>query len=427
MGSLLAKGLSAALVVGSCYYVGGCTKGSNSIDLPNVETKKDKVETRIDVLPFKTEQKVGTPSDLPHVETKQKVDGHLGMESPKLKIIEESNEGTQVTQVKPQDATVPVEREIKRVQTQNVAFGEGVRTSSLLDSYHLDDKAKKNTETESAINEMNNGYLMKDGQLVMDFLEAMLATKKRQAELGTLAFVEEKIAIRVRELMHVEEVVILDKRAEAATAIKTLQERIEEKLRVELEHKLKKLSEFTKAELLATSAWEKIHSIHKLALEALALEDALYKGLPIQQKLDALNTYLDGIDKDSLLLLVLSTLLEETKHHGPNILLELNQKGNLRHYILIPPSCDDILAHALVHFKEVDPCDDDIESIISRVEGFLAEGELAKSVDALQEGVQGNQTEEITGDWVRRARNMAITEQALTVLQPYATCIGLTQ
>lgn len=45
-----------------------------SIDLPNVETKKDKVETRIDVPPFKTEQKVGTPSDLPHVETKQKVD-----------------------------------------------------------------------------------------------------------------------------------------------------------------------------------------------------------------------------------------------------------------------------------------------------------------------------------------------------------------
>ncbi|KAJ6740781.1 MITOFILIN [Salix purpurea] len=114
---------------------------------------------------------------------------------------------------------------------------------------------------------------------------------------------------------------------------------------------------------------------------ALALEDALYRGLPFQQELDALNTYLDCIDKDSLLLL----------------------------------------------FKEVDPCNDDIESIISRVEGFLAEGKLAKAVDALQEGVQGNQIEEIADDWVRRARNMAITEQALTVLHPYATCIGRTQ
>uniref|UniRef100_A0A6N2LK60 Uncharacterized protein n=1 Tax=Salix viminalis TaxID=40686 RepID=A0A6N2LK60_SALVM len=58
---------------------------------------------------------------------------------------------------------------------------------------------------------------------------------------------------------------------------------------------------------------------------ALALEDALYRGLPIQQELDALNTYLDGIDKDSLLLLVLSTLLEETKHH---VSLNVTEVGN---------------------------------------------------------------------------------------------------
>jgi len=61
---------------------------------------------------------------------------------------------------------------------------------------------------------------------------------------------------------------------------------------------------------------------------ALALEDALYRGLPIQQELDALNTYLEAIDKDSLLLLVLSNLPEETKHHGPDTLLELNQKAS---------------------------------------------------------------------------------------------------
>jgi mitofilin len=31
---------------------------------------------------------------------------------------------------------------------QQDAFGEGVGTSSLLDSYHLDDEAEKNTATE---------------------------------------------------------------------------------------------------------------------------------------------------------------------------------------------------------------------------------------------------------------------------------------
>jgi len=82
---------------------------------------------------------------------------------------------------------------------------------------------------------------------------------------------------------------------------------------------------------------------------------------------------------------------------------------------------------SLVQFKEVEPSGDGIESIISRVEGFLAEGKLAEAADALQKGVQGSQAEEIAGDWVRRARNRAITEQALTVLQSYATCIGLTQ
>ncbi|KAL3584097.1 hypothetical protein D5086_015158 [Populus alba] len=585
-GSLLAKGLGAALVVGTCYYAGwldpfiefigkkkqgyvnsggdgidhedvsamseeanklshfieeAAQKVQTQTDLPNVETKKDKVETRIDVPHVETEQKVETPSDLPHVETEQKADtisktesdnqfqvdhgtisveerhepkssqcigseGSLGVESPELKTTEESNEGTQVTEVQPQDATVPVEREIKAVQTQNVtsedrseqdAFGEGGGTSSLLDSYHLDDEAEKNTATEglgeqaigSAIEELNEGYLTKDGKLVMDFLEAIHAAEKRQADLDALAFAEEKKALkekyekelrdlRARELMHVEKAAILDKeikreRAKAAAAIKTLQERMEEKLRLELEKKeneaemkLQKLSEFAKAELLAASAREKaaqiekmteanlninalcmafyarseearqIHSVHKLALGALALEDALYRGLPIQQELDALNTYLEAIDKDSLLLLVLSNLPEETKHHGPDTLLELNQKfnvmkGNLRHYILIPPGGGGILAHALAHVASwlrvgkyeiylrnflYSPLATTVREL---VEGFLAEGKLAEAADALQKGVQGSQAEEIAGDWVRRARNRAITEQALTVLQSF--------
>ncbi|KAJ6413565.1 hypothetical protein OIU84_006372 [Salix udensis] len=520
-------------------------------DLPSVETKEEKVEIHADVPHFETKHKVETPTDLPHVEADQKLEtqtdqphhetlsesesdsqsqvhqgaisveerdepkfsqhtgseGSLGMESPDLKTIEESNEGIQVTQVQPQATGIPVENGIKTVPTQNVttenrseaAFSEHSGISSLLDSYNLDEKAEKNITTEglgeqaiaSAIEELNDGYITKDGKLVLDFLEAIHAAEKRQAELDALAFSEEKRVLkekydkelrdlRARELMCAEEAAMLDKeikreRAKAAAAIKMLQERMEEKLRMELEQKenesemkLQRFQELAKAELSAAIASEKaaqiekiaeanlninalcmafyarseesrqIHSVHKLALGALALEDALSKGLPIQQEFDALNTYLEGIDKDSLLHLVLSTLPEETRHHGTDTLLELNQKfnvmkGNLRHYILIPPGGASILAHALAHvaswlrFKEVEPSGDGIESIISRVEGFLAEGKLAEAADALQKGVQGSQAEEIAGDWVRRARNRAITEQALTVLQSYATCIGLTQ
>ncbi|XP_011039557.1 PREDICTED: MICOS complex subunit MIC60-like isoform X2 [Populus euphratica] len=504
-------------------------------DLPSVESTEEKVEIHADVPHFETKHKVETPTDLPHVEADQKFEtqtdqphhetlsetesdnqaqirhgaipveerhkpefsqhtgseGSLGMEIAGLKTTKEPNEGIQVTTVPTQNVTTENRSE--------AAFSEHSGISCLLDSYHLDDKAEKNITTEglgkqaivTAIEELNDGYITKDGKLVLDFLEAIHAAEKRQAKLDAFAFSEEKRALkekydkelrdsRARELMCAEEAAMLDKeikreKAKAAAAIKMLQERMEEKLRVELEQKenesemkLQRFEELAKADLSAAIASEKaahiekiaeanlninalcmafyarseesrqIHSVHKLALGALALEDALSKGLPIQQELDALNAYLEGFDKDSLLHLVLSTLPEETRHHGTDTLLELNQKfnvmkGNLRQYILIPPGGDGILAHALAHvaswlrFKEVDPSGDGIESIISRVEGFLAEGKLAEAADALQKGVQGSQAEEIAGDWVRRARNRAIAEQALTVLQSHATCVGLTQ
>lgn len=55
----------------------------------------------------------------------------------------------------------------------------------------------------------------------------------------------------------------------------------------------------------------------------------------------------------------------------------------------------------------------------------MAEGKLAEAAGSLEEGVRGSRAVEIAGDWVRRARNRAITEQALTLLQSYATSIGL--
>lgn len=61
---------------------------------------------------------------------------------------------------------------------------------------------------------------------------------------------------------------------------------------------------------------------------ALALEDALSKGLPIQTEIEALHTYLEGIDKNSILDLVLSSLPEETRRSGTDTLLQLNQKAS---------------------------------------------------------------------------------------------------
>lgn len=263
-------------------------------------------------------------------------------------------------------------------------------------------------------------------------------------------------------------------RAKAALALKSLQEKLEEKLKMELEQKeneaelkLKRVQEFAKAELAAAIASEKAaqiekmaeanlhinalcmafyarseearqsHFAHKLALGAVALEDALSKGLPIQTEIDALRLYLDSSDKDSVLDLVLSSLPEETRRNGTDTLLQLNQKfdvlkGMLRPFSLIPPGGGGILAHSLARVasllkvKEVDPSGDGIESVINRVECYLAEGKLAEAADALEEGVRGSQAAEIVGDWVRLVRSRALTEQALTLLQSYATAISLT-
>ena len=53
----------------------------------------------------------------------------------------------------------------------------------------------------SAIEELNDGCITKDGKLVLDFLEAIHAAEKRQAELDALTFSEEKRALKV-SLLH---------------------------------------------------------------------------------------------------------------------------------------------------------------------------------------------------------------------------------
>lgn len=76
--------------------------------------------------------------------------------------------------------------------------------------------------------------------------------------------------------------------------------------------------------------------------------------------------------------------------------------------------------------READQSGDGIESLMNRVESFLAQGKLSEAADALENGVKGTQAAEVVDDWVRQARNRAVTEQALTLLQSYATSISLT-
>ncbi|KAH6784407.1 hypothetical protein C2S52_009366 [Perilla frutescens var. hirtella] len=394
----------------------------------------------------------------------------------------------------------PVQREKTTTQDiQEVAQDGGThRSSSLLGDYYLKDNSEEfavsssnnHEDTSSKIEDAHDGYITKDGKLVLDFLQAIHAAEERQAEMDARSFTEEKRAMkekyekelkdaRVRELMYAEREAILDKelvkeRVKAAAALKSLQEKLQEELKSELEQKqmeveqrLKEMQYIAKAELAAAIASEKAsqiekmaeanlhinalcmafyarseearqsHSVHKLALGALALEDALSKGLPIEKEIVTVRDHLEGIDKDSLIALVLSSLPEDTQKYGTDTLSQLNHKfdamkGTLRHFSLIPPSGGGILSHSLARVasllkvKEVDQSGEGVESLINRVESLLAQGKLCEAADNLENGVRGSQAAEVVTDWVRRARNRAITEQALTILQSYATSISLT-
>ncbi|KAK4759503.1 hypothetical protein SAY87_022634 [Trapa incisa] len=486
--------------------------GSNVEIQPHAEDKSKATAAEDKVLEQEKTQASNVISNDQDAASKTSLEESIDMESPnadnsvpasaKIQVLNESSHNS----LDSEDTSVESSEHQHIIEEDRMEDSQGGETESatpLSDSYHLKDKDDGRStvylnglgESEAFINAMEElveSSASKDGKLILDFLQAIHAAESRQAELDAHAFSEEKKSMKEkyekelkdaisRELMHAEEAALLDKelkreRTKAAAAIKSLQEKLEEKHKMELEEKekeaelkFKKLEEVYKAETSAIIAREKAsqiekmaeadlhisalcmafyarseeacqsHSVHKLALGALALEDSLSKGLPIKTEIEALKTYLDGIDKDLILDLVLSSLPQETIDNGTNTVLQLSQqfdtlKGTLRHFSLIPPGGGGILAHSLAHIaswlkvQEVNNyySGEGIESVISRVESYLAEGRLVDAADTLEEGLKDSEAAEVISSWVKHTRNRAIAEQALSLLQSYATSASLT-
>ncbi|KAL6844506.1 hypothetical protein ACP4OV_026179 [Aristida adscensionis] len=364
-----------------------------------------------------------------------------------------------------------------------------IEQKSLAETYLLQDESDvpkdataKEARSDEAVHEKPSG----DGRFVLDIIEAIHAAEKKQADADAYMYSEEKRKLkekyekelkdtRARELMYAEEAAILDKelkkeKLKCAAAIKELQEKAELKLREELQRKeeetsqqIERVQELAKAELAAAVAKEKAsqieqiaeanlnidalcmafyarseearqnHSVHRLALGTLALEQALSSGSPIRSEVELLRKSLDGIDKDSLLELALSSLPEDVLDYGSDTRMALKQKFNslketIRHFSLIPAGGGGILTHAVarvassIKIKE-DKSGDGIESLINRVESLIADGDLSTAADALEGGLHGSEAEEIATEWVKQARKRAIAEQTLTLLHSYASAV----
>ncbi|CAN6480837.1 unnamed protein product [Victoria cruziana] len=396
-----------------------------------------------------------------------------------------------------EDLSVEVVHEVKEnFQSREDEASHRSLEVSLSNDYLLQDESSDfpfpedhNQEVKVSLHDSNKNA-SKDEKLVVELIEAIHAAERKQAELDASIFAEEKRLLEekykrelkdawARELMYAEEAASLNKelskeRVKSSASIKLLQEKAEEKLKVELQRKeeeaeleLTKAKELAKAEIAAAIASEKSsqleklaeanlhinalcmafyarseearqsHSVHKLVLGILALEDALAKGLPIGKEISFLQSSVEGIDKDSFLDLVLSSLPNETLKLGTYTHLQLNQKfealkRTMRHLALIPAGGGGLLAHSLafvtsfLKVREDTESGKGIESVISKVDRLLAEGRLAEAAEELELGVSGSQAEGLASEWVKLARNRAITEQALSLLQSYATAVSST-
>lgn len=57
-------------------------------------------------------------------------------------------------------------------------------------------------DTSSTTEDVHDGYITKDGKLVLDFLQAIHAAEERQAEMDARSFTEEKRTMKVRQHIH---------------------------------------------------------------------------------------------------------------------------------------------------------------------------------------------------------------------------------
>ena len=77
-----------------------------------------------------------------------------------------------------------------------------------------------------------------------------------------------------------------------------------------------------------------------------------------------------------------------------------------------------------MQIKEEGKYPDGIDSILSQVQRYLSDGKLVDAADLIEKNVKGTEAEILVADWVKQARNRAVMEQVLLLLQAHATAVA---
>ncbi|KAG6546953.1 hypothetical protein Mapa_011569 [Marchantia paleacea] len=180
------------------------------------------------------------------------------------------------------------------------------------------------------------------------------------------------------------------------------------------------------------------HTAHKLAMGAFALEDAVEKGKPVEKEAELLVASAGGPGGDPLVDAVVSSLPPEALAAGSRTRAQLHSsftklKGPLRELVLMPAGGGGVFAHLLAKVTaklkiteqgSENVGDEGFEVVISKVERYLSEGKLIEAAVVLERAAVGTAAERLATEWARQARNRAIIEQGLQVVQAHVIAIA---
>ncbi len=65
-----------------------------------------------------------------------------------------------------------------------------------------------------------------------------------------------------------------------------------------------------------------------------------------------------------------------------------------------------------------------LEALITKVERCLEQNKLLEAADLLEARLKGTEAEHVAAEWVHKARNCAVTEQALLMVQSHAIALA---
>lgn len=65
-----------------------------------------------------------------------------------------------------------------------------------------------------------------------------------------------------------------------------------------------------------------------------------------------------------------------------------------------------------------------LEALITKVERCLEQNKLLEAADLLEARLKGTEAEHVATEWVHKARNRAVTEQALLMVQSHAIALA---